>query len=195
MAEPALGTPTTEPPGQFTLVPAGRIQPAVACTGFGAEFDSAARNSQSPPPEDPKPAPPPPPVSGMVAKWRAVAVTEPQPDEDPIYGHLLTQVSQIASSTLENEASLQGPTAVLQGIFATCRAFKIPAPGIPPPKPPRMAGFDGVPAFRVPVSRWARKHYSGELGDRDLTERRQRQNPGCLLWRRLSPGRSGPNLR
>ena len=104
--EPAPGTPTADPPSRFTPVPAGRIQPSPASTGFGAEFDSAARNSQSPPPEDPKPAPPPPPVSGMVAKWRAVAVTEPQPSEDPIYGHLLTEVSKIASSTLENEASL-----------------------------------------------------------------------------------------
>ena len=91
---------------QFTPVPGGRIQPSPASSGFGAEFDSAARNSQSPPPEDLELAPPPPPVSGMVAKWRAVAMTEPQPDEDPIYGHLLTQVSWIASSTLENEASL-----------------------------------------------------------------------------------------
>ena len=71
--EPALGTPTTEPPGQFTPVPDGRIQAAPASTGFGAEFDSAARNSQLSPPEDPKPAPPAPPVSDMVAKWRAVA--------------------------------------------------------------------------------------------------------------------------
>ena len=51
--EPALGTPTTEPPGQFTPVPAGRIQPAPASTRFGAEFDLVARNSQSPPPEAP----------------------------------------------------------------------------------------------------------------------------------------------
>ena len=57
---------------------------------------------------------------------------------------------------------------MLQAIFATCRAFKIPTPGIPPPKPPTVAGFDGAPAFRVPVSQWAREHYSGKLGDRDL---------------------------
>ena len=121
---------------------------------------------------------------------------EPQPEEDPIYRHLLTQVSKIASSTLENEASLQGPTAVLQGIFATCRAFKIPAPGFPPPKPPRMAGFDGVPAFRVPVSQWAMKHYSEELGDRVLTPGEKAEAESRVsLWHRLSPGRSGPNLR
>ena len=165
--KPAPDPSTAEPLGPFSPVPAERIQPA--SSGFGAEFDSAAWNSQPPPPEGPKPAPPAPPVSGMAAKWRAVAMGEPQPDEDPIYRHLLTQVSKIASSTLDNEASLQGPTAVLQGIFATCKAFKIPVPGIPPPKPPRVANFDGVPAFRVPVSQWAMKHYFKELGDRVLT--------------------------
>ena len=77
--KPAPGTSTAEPPGPFTPVPAERIQPA--SSGFGAEFDSAARNSKSPPPEDPEPAPPPPPVSGMAAKWRAVAMAEPQPDD------------------------------------------------------------------------------------------------------------------
>ena len=165
--KPAPDPSTAEPLGPFSPIPAERIEPA--SSGFGAEFDSAARNSQPPPPEGPKPAPPAPPVSGMAAKWRAVAMGEPQPDEDPIYRHLLTQVSKIASSTLDNEASLQGPTAVLQGIFATCKAFKIPVPGIPPPKPPRVANFDGVPAFRVPVSQWAMKHYFKELGDRVLT--------------------------
>ena len=48
--EPAPGTLTADPPSRFAPVPAGRIQPAPASTGFGAEFDSAARNSQSPPP-------------------------------------------------------------------------------------------------------------------------------------------------
>ena len=32
-----------------------------------------------------------------------------------------------------------------------------------------MADFDGVPAFCVPVSQWAIKHYFKELGDRVLT--------------------------
>ena len=179
--KPAPDTSTTEPPGPFTPVPAERIQPA--SSGFGAEFDSAARNSQPPPPEGPKLAPPAPPVSGMAAKWRAVAMGEPQPDEDPIYKNLLTQVSKIAGSTLENEASLRGPIAVLQGIFATCKAFQIPVPGIPPPKPPRVADFDGVPAFRVPVSRWAINHYSEELGDRALTpeDKAGAQSRMCLM--------------
>ena len=132
----------------------------------------------------------------MAAKWRAVAMAEAQPDEDPIYGHLLTQVSKIATSTLENEASLQGPKAVLQGIFATCRAFKIPAPGIPPPKPPTVTGFDGVPAFRVPVSKWAGEHYSEELGDRDLApEEKAEAESRVSRMASLSPGHSGPNLR
>ena len=47
---PAPGTPTTDPPSRHAPVPAGRVQPSPANTGFGAEFDAAARNSQSPPP-------------------------------------------------------------------------------------------------------------------------------------------------
>ena len=95
-------------------------------------------------------------------------MAEPQPSRlDLIYEHLRAQVSKISSSTLENEASLEGSKAVMQAIFASCRAFHIQAPGIPPPKPPAVASSDGVPAFPVPISKWGREHYRGELGNRD----------------------------
>ena len=49
------------------------------------------------------------------------------------------------------------------------QGFRDPGPRNPPAKPPRVANFDGVHAFRVPVSRSAIKHYCEELGDRALT--------------------------
>ena len=78
----------------------------------------------------------------MVGERRAVA--QPQPSKmDLIYGHLRTRVFKILSSTMENEAGLEGSKAVLQVILATCGAFEIQAPGIPSPNPLTVAGFDG----------------------------------------------------
>ena len=50
---PAPGTLTADSPSRLAPVPAGRVPPSFANTGFGAEFDAAARNSLSPPPEGP----------------------------------------------------------------------------------------------------------------------------------------------
>ena len=55
---------------------------------------------------------------------------------------------------------------MLQAIFASCKAFKMQAPGVPPPRPLLVANFGGVPAFQVPISEWGREHYRKELCDR-----------------------------
>ena len=53
-----------------------------------------------------------------------------------------------------------------------------------------MTGFDGVPGFRVLVSKWAREHYSGELGDRDLTPEEKAQAESRVS--RMASALSGP---
>ena len=63
-------------------------------------------------------------------------------------------------------APLGCPREVLQAIFASCKAFNMQAPGVPPPKPLLVANVGGVPAFPVPISEWGREHYRKELGDR-----------------------------
>ena len=83
-----------------------------------------------------------------------------------IHKKLQDLVSKISSSTLENEASFESSKVVLQALFATRKAFELPAPRVPPPKPLAVASGGVVPAFSVPISKWGTLHYCTELGDR-----------------------------
>ena len=87
---------------------------------------------------------------------RAQEVAQPQPSSEPpglelVFRNLRGLVSRIASSTLENEESFRISKEVLRAIFASCQAYQMQPPGVPPPRPLLVAKLDGVPSFNVPV--------------------------------------------
>ena len=100
---PAPRTPTADPPSRHAPVPAGRVPPPRANTGFGVEYVLTARNSQTPTPEGPQPSPLAPPVRDLV---RGQEVAQPQPSKMELICRNLRDAltgSPPAETSLESE--------------------------------------------------------------------------------------------